>query len=211
MFLISGIREKVIKSYPDKLKKCPQCQKKTLLFKVSQEYCHLFWIPVIPLGRKWVDLVCKNCNRHSYSREREDFFLSNTSTPIYLFSGAILFAVFIILQRPYFLTHQKKKLNFVSKPQINDVYKIEAEELVYGKTKYEYYRVVEIQKDSVYTYKNTLKYGKILDIFDAKDYFIAKRIAFSHKDLKILLEKRIIYDIERNYNENIGYHRTKPE
>lgn len=101
--IIYGWREKMIAQSSIKNHTCSHCGTKNSLFaQVNSMYVHIFWIPVIPLGKK-VYSVCSHC-KESLSKTEMPPDLQNKAyqikkeakTPLWYYAGLTLFAVTIV-------------------------------------------------------------------------------------------------------------------
>lgn len=118
MIFIYGKRKIRIKKYDDYHVKCENCDSYEQRFSVFQEYFHIFFIPIFPLGVKTIKSVCLKCN-DTFNGEKKKHYLSITRTPLYLYTGVILFIGLIITLVIANITTQKQKAEYVANPKIN--------------------------------------------------------------------------------------------
>jgi len=88
--LITGRRVSNIKSYDDPYTRCSKCDSQKIRFTVYREYFHCFFIPLFPSDIKDVKGYCINCGAGNGNRIKEEY-LEKTSTPIYFYTGLIIF------------------------------------------------------------------------------------------------------------------------
>ncbi len=64
--------------------------------------------------------------------------------------------------------------------------------------------------DSVVTYHNNLRYLFITNALDKEDFFVKnEQEYFSKGDLKVMLSKGEINNVDRNYQDDTGFNRLK--
>src|SRR5947208_13350230 len=97
MFIIFGRRKARIKKYTDSPEYCKSCNSYELQIKVYKEYFHIFFIPFFPTGHKTVKIHCKKCGEPFRMDTVQKHYQSITRTPIYLYTGLLLFAGIILL------------------------------------------------------------------------------------------------------------------
>ena len=59
--IVYGIKTKTLSSTPVECN-CEHCNHSQQLVHVSQRYFHIFWIPVLPLGKKSL-IECQHCKK----------------------------------------------------------------------------------------------------------------------------------------------------
>jgi hypothetical protein len=186
MIFFYGMREPHIKSTVLEYETCPECgQQGSIVSSVYGRYAHLFWIPLFPLTKKTYT-QCRECNHQFYAYQMPESigkevqqFSRSVRTPIWYFSGLILFAVLIAFVVYSGKMDDKNTAAYMSDPQIHDCYYIRYSDDGYYSTM----RIEAIEGDSVYFSVNdyaTSKYSDIEKInieenFDAEDlYPVAK-------------------------------------
>ena len=189
-----------IKKYDDYHIKCDKCNDFGQRFSVYQDYFHLFFIPLFPLGKKTIQSVCLKCNDR-FNEEKKNYYLSITRTPIYLYTGLILFALMIISIVIGNANTQKQKAAFVANPMINDVYQIREGE---GKSRtYYFLKVKNIDSDTLELLHSYFEYYSYISSMSDSDYFVTDeffRVAKS--EIKDYLDKGMLNAVERNYDKS---------
>ena len=200
MIFIYGRRKVRIKKYDDYHIKCDNCNSYEQRFSVYQEYFHIFFIPIFPLGVKTVQSVCLKCN-DTFNGEKKNHYLSITKTPIYLYTGIILFVGLITTLVIANINTQKQKAEYVANPKINDVYLIRED--VNKSTIYYFLKIKNIDVDTVELLHNYLQYNRFISSMNDSDYFVNNEIyKVSKSDLKNFLENGLINAVKRDYDKS---------
>jgi len=97
MFILYGRRTVCIKRDEDNHQVCNSCKSIGVDVSVYREYFHLFFIPIIPSGPKNVKIYCSNCREPKWFKDYAKLYEQATRTPIYFYSGLIIFTGLIIL------------------------------------------------------------------------------------------------------------------
>jgi len=203
MIFIYGRRNIRIKKYDDYHIKCDNCNNYGQRFSVYQEYFHLFFIPIFPSSIKTIKSVCLNCNDNdAFDQEKSNHYLSLTRTPIYLFTGIILFVGLIIALVIGNINTQKQKAEYIADPKINDVYLIREDNEDKSRTYY-FLKIKNIDVDTVELLHSYFQYNRFVYKMDDSDYFVSDEVYKVLKsDLKDYLESGIINAVERDYKES---------
>ena len=189
-----------IKKYDDYHIKCANCGSDGQRFSVYQDYFHLFFIPMFPLGKKTIQSVCLKCNDH-FNEEKKAHYLSITKTPFYLYTGLILLAWLIISLVISIKNDRKQTAEYVANPMINDVYLIREGE---GKERtYYFLKIKNIDADTVELLHSYFEYYRYISNMSDSDYFVNDEVLrISKSDLKGYLEKGNINVVQRNYGKS---------
>lgn len=208
MFVIYGKRTARIKRYTDNHQACQSCKAFDLDVKVYRDYYHLFFIPVIPVGDKKVEIRCKSCGEPTKLEAIKNHYHKISKTPFYLFTLPILFAGLILVLVNTNLNTKKEKANFVANPKVGDVYRIRKEKN--NKTSYYFLRLIRITGDTVVAYHNNLEYSGFISKLNEDDFFVKKeKLYFLKPDLKQMLDKMEINSVDRDYGDYQGFNRIK--
>ena len=181
--------------------KCPKCgTQNSIDIHVFQKYAHVFWIPFFPLGKTGVS-ECDHCKQVLKLKEMPaslrtayDNVKVQTKTPVWTFSGLALVAALIT----FIIISDKKKAEknaqLIVAPQTGDIFKIKTKD-----SQYTLYKVDHVKGDSVFVQVSNYETNKItgLNGLKKKDYSVDV-LGFSKTELKQMLEKGEITDIERN-------------
>ena len=189
-----------IKKYDDYHIKCDNCNDFGQRFSVYQDYFHLFFIPMFPLGKKTIQSTCLKCN-DGFNEEKKNHYLSVTRTPIYLYTGLILLACLIISLVISIRNDQKQTAEYVANPMINDVYLMREGE---GKERtYYFLKIKNIDSDTVELLHSYFEYYSYVSTMSDSDYFVSdEAFRVSKTDLKDYLENGNIHAVERNYDKS---------
>ena len=203
MIFLYGKRKVRIKKYDDYNIKCENCNSCEQRFSVYQEYFHIFFIPIFPLGFKMIKSVCLKCN-DTFNEEKKKHYLSITRTPLYLYTGIILFIGLIVAIVIANINTQKQKAEYVANPKINDVYLIREDE---NKTAtYYFLKIKNIEIDTVELLHSYLQYNRFISTMSNSDYFVSDEIyKVSKSDLKNFLESGLISAVKRDYDKSSGF------
>jgi len=197
--LIYGRRKIRIKKYDDYHVKCENCNGYEQRFSVYQQYFHLYFIPVFPSSSKIIKSVCLNCN-DLFNQEKKSHYLAITRTPIYLYTGVILFVVFILAAVIENRNTQKEKSEFVSNPKVNDVYLIRQDDN--NLITYYFLKIKNINSDTVELFHSAFQYNRFLSTMQDSDYFVKdETYRVLKSDLKNYLDSGMINMVERDYDK----------
>lgn len=207
MIFIYGRKSARIKKTIDHIGNCTSCNSVGLEFEIYRDYYHLFWIPFFPVGSKESKVHCITCKKPNDLNPRVKDVVSITRTPIYLFSGVLLFLVLIATLVNANISTQKEKALFIAEPKAGDVYLLrkKANDTVF----YSFLRVVKLQKDTVIVYPNAFQYFGFISQFNKDDYFIEQEFFFTKPELKNMLEQGEIISVDRTYSDYTGFNRIK--
>jgi zinc-ribbon family len=208
MLVIYGRRKARIKKFTDNQHNCRSCNSFDLNVKVYRDYYHFFFLPFLPIGSKTTKIHCNNCGEPFRVDSIQKQYESAARTPFYLYAGPILFAGLILFVIIANLNDQKEKEKFVANPKVGDVYRIRKDEN--NSTTYYFLRISQINGDSVFAYHSDLTYYGFITKLNDEDYFVKEdELAFTKKELKVMLDKDEINSVERNYGDNEGFNRIK--
>ncbi|MCU4164089.1 zinc-ribbon domain-containing protein [Carboxylicivirga caseinilyticus] len=196
--IIFGRRKVRIKKYNNSHIKCEECGSFQQQFSVYQEYFHIFFIPVFPTSVKTIRTVCLNC-KDTFNQEKVNHYLSITKTPIYMYSGLILFALLIITGVYANNESQKKRVEYVSSPKVSDVYLIQQNDD--GPTFYYFLKIISIDSDTVELLHSSLQYNQFVTNMTDSDFFVLDDgFKVLKSDLKVFLDDGMIRSVERDYD-----------
>jgi len=183
--------------------KCSNCgTQNSIQMIVFQKYAHVFWIPIFPIG-KTAATQCSHCKQVFQKKEftgnlNNDFenLKSKSKTPIWTFSGLALIAALIIWGTISSRQNDEKKSKFILTPQKGDIYEIKKDY-----NQYTLYKVENIVGDTVFVLVNLYETNKISGLSDLKgkgdEAFIQESLPILKADLKVMLDKGQIIDIDR--------------
>lgn len=204
--IIVGARTMRIKRFRDRDLVCPNCGEYTREFNVYKQYFHIFFIPVFPVSSKQITSHCCSCGHQS--NEKMDFYLKQTRTPLYLFTGLFLIVALVIFGGIENHKEQKLKQEYIANPAIGDVY------LFYNKAGEEkgYYftKITDIKEDTLFMVFNRFIYSKFVSDFDDEDYFDLDNNGYAlKKDVQEYLDLNIINSVERGYKADSKFNIEK--
>jgi hypothetical protein len=182
---------------------CPNCgTQNSVELYVFQKYAHVFWIPFLLLGKTAVS-QCDHCKQVLKIKEMPsslktayDNLKSQTKTPIWTFSGLALVAVLITVGILNDKKNDEKNAKLVLTPQSGDIFEIKTKD-----DQYTLYKVENIEGDSAFIRINQFETNKVTGLADLKrkgeSAYSEDVFPFSKTELKIMLDKGEILDIER--------------
>lgn len=180
---------------------CTNCQQQNSInMYIVQRYIHIYWIPFCPALYKEAISECTDCNQvlkkkqfpESYKSHYKDLNHSS-KIPVWMFTGlgiiaVIIFGIFINIKQ-----NDSENAELVLSPKKGDIYEIKLSD-----EKYTLYKVDKVEDNAVYMLENEY----ITDKEDGIDQLLLKPFykesyPIMKSDLKIMLEKGEIIDIER--------------
>ncbi len=207
MLFIFGKRVAKIAKYTDSDHICYPCKAFEREVSVYMPYFHLCFIPVFPIGKKQLEVRCKNCGDETRTEGIVKKYEKRAKTPFYLYSALILAAGIGAYWVYWNNNNQKKRAEYVSNPKVGDVYTI-SEEANTGKTYY-FLRLAAITGDTVMAIHSNLEYNYFVNYMGADDYFVKDdTTVYKRKQLNEMLENGEIYMVRRNYGDG-GFNRVK--
>jgi hypothetical protein len=207
MFFIYGRRKAKIKKTTDYVGTCTTCNSIGLEFEIYRDYYHLFWIPFFPAGDKESIVYCTKCGKPNSFNPRVKDVESVTRTPVYLYSGPLLFVVLIAWGVVAGNNSQKEQTLFIADPKVGDVYGMSRKEN--DSTFYYFLRVARVQSDTVIVYPNTLQYFGYVSRLNDQDYFVTHELFYTKAELKVMREKNEINSVDRDYGDYEGFNRVR--
>ncbi len=183
---------------------CPECGKtNSIELYVFQKYAHVFWIPFFPTGKTAIS-QCEHCKQVLKPKEMPaslnlsyQNIKAQHRTPAWTFAGVTLVA--LIVAYSFYADGKKDEKNFVliGTPQKGDIYEVKA-----GEAQYTLYKVEEIRGDSAILQAHSYETNSTKGLADLKrkgeDAFSEDLFSVSKTELKSMLKKGEILDIERN-------------
>ncbi len=180
--------------------KCPHCGSQSSIdMHVFQKYAHVFWIPLFPLGKTGVS-QCDHCKQVLKLKQMPSSLTTSyenikaqTKTPLWMFTGLALIALLITVGIISDKNKDEKNAKLILAPQKGDVFQIKTKE-----DQYSLLKVNQISGDTVFVQPNNFETNKLSGIRELKmkDYS-EELLAFTKAELKSMLEKEEIIDIER--------------
>jgi hypothetical protein len=182
---------------------CPNCgTKNSVQMFVFQKFAHVFWIPMFPMS-KTVVTECSHCKQVLRKeefpprfRDSYEILKSKSKTPIWTFSGLVLFAIFLVVGGIRSNQNKERNAELILSPQKGDVYEIKLDY-----KQYTLYKVDEVVGDTVFVLPHQYEINKRSGIKDLKmrgdDDFVLERFPILKEELKIKLEEGEIMNVDR--------------
>ena len=177
--IVFGTKSKGLSS-ESAVSNCESCNQSQQHVHVFQKYFHIFWIPVLPLGKQAI-LECQHCKKVVLEKEMStqqknisQAKRSNVKTPHYMFIVPILFACFVGWTM-YSLDQEKTRTQtYISAPAASDIAVIKA-----SRKQFQILKLLSIKGNMInfqlgnYVYKNLRGAKKAIQVktIDNKDYF----------------------------------------
>lgn len=208
MIFIFGIRVLKIGRYIDTEHICFPCRSYNREILIYQRYFHFCLVPVFPVGRKYMEMLCLNCgdetNLESVSKE----YIIKARTPFYLYTALILTIGLIGFWFYWKKNDQKLNESYIQQPVVGDVYTVT--EVSHNGTEYNFLRVVQLRGDSVDVIPSHLQYLGFVSNLADDDYFDSSETsAYRRRDLEDMLGSGKIYSVDRNYSRKSNFNQIK--
>ena len=181
---------------------CPNCRTtNSVQITVYQRYAHIFWIPMFPIGKTGVS-VCVNCRQVLKLKEMPsglrlayDNLKADTRIPIWHFSGLALIVVAIIAVSISEKNKAEKVSKLILNPKTGDLFELKIKDTVYT-----LYKVLKVEKDTVFfvanQYHTNVEAG--LDDLKKKPFDMSETYGIPKIALIRMNKKDEIIDIDRN-------------
>jgi hypothetical protein len=208
MLILHGKRVATIKKFTDHTQSCTNCKAFDLNVKVFRQYQHIYFIPLAPVGEKLADIKCNQCGETLRREALQKEYAKTAKTPIYFYSFIGVVCGLLALGI-YWVNQEEKKIPvFVANPKVGDVYLIKQEEK--ESTSYYYLRLKSVHDDTVLVYHNNLVYEGYPSKFNIDDFFVKEEeLYYTKKELKQMVEKGEINNVDRDYGDFEGFNRFK--
>jgi hypothetical protein len=147
---------------------CPSCGEiDTVNLSVFRKHAHIFWIPVVPIGKIGV-AECEHCKRvMKYSEMSQELkseynaLKDEKKGPIWQFSGLVLIIGIVIMSSFLSSNNKKENLEYLANPMLGDVYEYKIEAKSYSTMK-----VVRVAGDSIFVAPNEYETNKISGLYE---------------------------------------------
>ena len=199
--IISGLRKtKYGESQPSDLV-CPNCKEiGTTKIEIRSRYFHVFWIPVIPVGKTGLS-SCSDCEHeiksrkmpHDFKREYQNL-KADKRPPLWQFVGLVLILILAYLVWERMKEDDIKDRGYLNSPQISDLYRYKTDSHDYST-----YKVKGFTTDSISMYPNRFEVEKILraDKIEDDSCFSKEHFTIGRNEVLALYDSGIIYQIIR--------------
>lgn len=194
MLIFFGTRKVRIRTFNDESAPCALCGEYRKQYRIYQPCFHIFWIPVIPIGRKYIVTNCTKCNAQYEVAQHPE--LSATRTPLYMFSIPLIFAAIFVFAMINAQQSSKRTEEYVQNPAAGDVYLIR--DTIDGDRYYYFTKILHVEPDSVFIQMGAYSYKSYTSRMDNEDYYVTDYLYAVHKDeLKEWHRDKMIRKIER--------------
>jgi hypothetical protein len=167
---------------------------------VFGRYAHVYWIPLFPFGKTGV-AECGHCRQVLQDKEMDPALKQATQAlkqrvrvPIWHFSGLLLLVIAIIGGVIANGKAKKDTQTFIQAPHPGDLYHIRTENGHYSLLK-----VQDVTGNSVKLLPNNYEMERETEInkLDKPENYAAEPVELTRYDLKIMLTKEEILEVER--------------
>lgn len=181
---------------------CGNCQNKgTLVFDVFSTHFHVFWIPVLPIG-KIGSTTCTHCRDTTTSarmpKELRNAFRAikkDAKTPLWQYSG--IGVAFLMLASLFFMgkNSNKNALAYLEKPKVGDTYRFKVDKDTFSTLK-----VTSVAEDSIYVVFNNHEIDKMSSIYkiEKQENYAEEQVAMSRLEVKEMYDLNTIYSVIRD-------------
>lgn len=179
---------------------CTNCKEpNSINLFIVQRYAHVYWIPFFPAAKKAIS-ECTKCNQvlekkqfpESYKGDYEDLKF-HAKTPIWMYSGIGIIALIIIAIFISIRLDDTENAELVLSPQKDDIYEVKLSD-----KEYTLYKVDRVEGNAVYMFENEFATDQSSGVKELLlKPFYKESVPIMKVDLKIMLEKGQIIDIER--------------
>jgi hypothetical protein len=179
---------------------CVHCQEPgNINMFIVQRYAHVYWIPFFPAAKKAIS-ECTNCNHvlekaqfpETYKNGYEDIKF-HAKTPIWMYSGIGIIALVISAIFITNMQNDSENAELVLSPQKGDIYEVK-----HSETEYTLYKVDRVEGNAVYIFENEFATDQSSGVKELLlKPFYKESVPIMKVDLKVMLEKGQIMDIER--------------
>ena len=182
---------------------CPTCGKhNTITMAVFQRYAHIFWIPLIPIGKQGVSR-CQHCGdtldhtqMPSSLKKTYGEVKTRSKVPLWTFSGLAILSGLVIAGVVNGRQKTARNEAMIAAPHEGDILEVKIKS-----DSYTLYKVADITADSAYLLMNQYETNKASGLSTIKgkgaSAFLTTPVGFGRKELKSLFDQGMIIDIER--------------
>ena len=179
---------------------CANCKEpNNINMFIVQRYAHVYGIPFFPTEKKAVT-ECISCNHVLEKKQFPESYIYNyldmkstAKAPIWMFTGLGIIAIIIFVGIIAGIRNDNENAELVLSPKKGDIYEIK---LSYKQ--YTLYKVDKVEGNAVYFFENEYISDKTEGLKDLlQKPFYTESVPIMRTDLKAMLEKGDIMDIER--------------
>jgi hypothetical protein len=182
---------------------CPHCgAQHQVRMHIVQKYAHIFWIPMFPLSKTGAS-QCGHCKQLLKTGEMPislraayQASMAKAKTPLWTFTGLMIFAALIALGAFTGHENSKKNAEWISTPQAGDIYEVKID-----RSHYTLYKVLRVEGDLVFCGQNRYETNKIVGLIDLKskgnEAYLAVPISFRKGVLQQMLTDEKILNVDR--------------
>lgn len=147
--ILFGTRGKRLEIVEDRVCRCPSCGQGPMAHNVFQQYFHIWYIPVFPIGRKVVS-KCLSCGKEFQEHQLPPANVSQAKmnvmkrTPVWTFAGLFLIAIGAIALTINDFKRSARTSDDASNPELGYAF------LVKDEGGFMYYQVAKVNSDSIF-------------------------------------------------------------
>lgn len=178
MLILFGTRKVKIRTFTDEAAPCGNCGEYRKHYRIYQLCFHIFWIPVFPIGSKYMISDCTRCKaKYEVFHHPE---LSAMRTPLYMFSILLIIPIILIFGFISSKQSEKQTAEYIQNPIPGDIYLMR--DTTNNKSLYYFSKILEVESDSVYIQIGAYSYNRYTSRMDKDDYYVTDYFYGFHKD-----------------------------
>jgi hypothetical protein len=122
MLFIFGVRTIRIGTWFDTTHMCYPCRACDREVNFYRSYFHFCFIPVFPVGKKQIEMYCRNCHDETQLDSVMEEYAGKARTPFYFYSAIILFLAILACWVYWKSNNEKNTSSWIQQPYTGDVY-----------------------------------------------------------------------------------------
>lgn len=209
-----GSRGKVVPGRQVDTIECPECGNRQFLTFGILRYFHIYWIPVIPIGRN-VGAECGHCKKTLMDEEVPSLVAKNVQSSVFtakrmlpMFTGAIIIVALGLFGAYALEQESKQETQFLQHPAVADYYVVDLTKIfedVDPEFKFGVMKVVDVTENQIEVLVSTIAYntpgGTRDDIDEGKaadsSYYSDGAFVFNRSNLAAMRDSGAIRSVKR--------------
>jgi hypothetical protein len=197
--IIYGRRSTHLKSVQLSNETCPCNTKGSMTMSVFNQYAHVFWIPLFPVGRDGGS-QCMNCKQvlnkqqmPKYLRLQYDQMVGQTSVPIWSWTGLAALIVLIALGSYSASVDKDNEKKYIEAPMVGDIYEWKTDGGGYSLMK-----VAEVTSDSLLVHLNRYEVDQMTAVYKLRSKgYDSIGYWMSRETIASMYQKKDIFGVDR--------------
>jgi hypothetical protein len=180
---------------------CPSCgTEDSLLLSVYRKHIHLFWIPIIAIGKRGQSVCeyCKHVMQVAYMPDevKRDYEVlkKENKGPVWQHIGLVLIIGIIISANIMSSNNKKLEQEYLTAPLVGDVYSYKI-----GPKQYSTFKVVSVSNDTVFVSPNEYETNKTTGIRDVdnEENYADMIIGMAKTRISSMYDEGDIFNVDR--------------